>query len=419
MGHVCGDCGREDRLFERGRCAHCALAHRTTLLFGGEDSDVPDHLTGLRDAIVAAPQPRSALNWLNRGAAATLLGEVADGALAPTHEALDRHPQRGAAEYLRRLLVAHELLPDRDEDLARAHRWSHDLLAGVQAPAERLLVTTYANWRVLRRLRRRADATTGPRTPTAHARNQLAAAVRLLEWLHDHDRVLAYTTQDDIDTWLGTAGPGGHLVADFLSWAAEHRHCPRLDVASPDRATGSAMHPDQRWAILARLLHDDTLDLTDRLAGALLLCYAQPLARLAAMTTDQIGRHSDGTTTIRFGADPIVLPEPLATLLRTHLDTRRRHIGVGAPATSPWLFTGHLPGRPLTASRLGQRLGHHGIDARAARRAAMLHLAAQLPAAVLADLLNLSTGTAANWVNHAGGDWSRYAAAIADDNTLE
>jgi hypothetical protein len=47
------------------------------------------------------------------------------------------------------------------------------------------------------------------------------------------------------------------------------------------------------------------------------------------------------------------------------------------------------------------------------RRAALIDLAAQLPAAVLADSLNLSPGTAVRWMHQAGADWNRYAAGIA------
>ena len=46
----------------------------------------------------------------------------------------------------------------------------------------------------------------------------------------------------------------------------------------------------------------------------------------------------------------------------------------------------------------------------------MPHLAAELPAAVLADLLDLTPGTAVGWVNDAGGDWSRYAAALVAES---
>ena len=49
----------------------------------------------------------------------------------------------------------------------------------------------------------------------------------------------------------------------------------------------------------------------------------------------------------------------------------------------------------------------------AARRSALMHLAAQLPAAVLGELLNLHATTAVHWVAAAGGDCNTYAAQIA------
>ncbi len=72
-----------------------------------------------------------------------------------------------------------------------------------------------------------------------------------------------------------------------------------------------------------------------------------------------------------------------------------------------------MPGKPITASQLGERLRALGIYAMPGRRAALTDLAARMPAAVLADLLHLSPGTAVRWVHQAGGDWSRYAAELA------
>lgn len=72
-----------------------------------------------------------------------------------------------------------------------------------------------------------------------------------------------------------------------------------------------------------------------------------------------------------------------------------------------------MPGMPLTPARLGERLRKLGIAAQTGRRAILTHLAAQLPAAVLADLLNLAPTTAVHWVRDAGGDWNRYAAELA------
>ena len=415
--HVCTDCGIEDRLFERGRCARCSLQRRTAALLADDQGHIPAVLEPVAAAIGAARQPYSTLNWLRNGVGAAILAELASSRMEATHHALDTHPNTRGADYLRRLLTAHGALPDRDDELARTDAWTAELLATIERDDDRRLVATYATWRVLRRLRARADRAQGPHTATRHARNQLTAAIALLDWLAARGLTLTQARQGDIDTWL-TTGPAAHHIRDFIGWATQHGRCPPLTIPPATSATGTAMNPDERLDLLARLLHDDTLELTDRVAGSLLLAYAQPLSRITAITLDRIGRDGSGhVATIRFGNDGIRLPEPLASLTGTLIDTPRAYVGLRAPEPSPWLFPGGQPGRPLTPSRLGTRLRKLGIDARAARRAALIHLAAHLPAAVLADLLHLTPGTAVRWVNNAGGDWSRYAAALATETT--
>ena len=179
------------------------------------------------------------------------------------------------------------------------------------------------------------------------------------------------------------------------------------------RTTGAATEADTRWALIARLLHDDTLELTDRVAGAFLLCYGQQLSRIAVMTTEQVHRHDD-VVSLRFGAHDLTVPQPLSVLLTDLIDVgRSHHLGVGSPTTSPWLFPGHLPGRPITPARLGERLRALGIRALPGRRATLLQLAAEVPAAVLAELLHLTPATTTRWTRDAAGDWSRYAADLA------
>lgn len=142
--HACGDCGLEDKLYERGRCARCSLARRAAELLSGSTGTVPTELTTVFEAICAARTPRSALNWLRKGAAATVLAEVASGQLPLTHEALDAHPHPRAADYLRQMLVAGGALAHRDEDLARAERWLGTLLAAIKVTEHRRLVQAFA-----------------------------------------------------------------------------------------------------------------------------------------------------------------------------------------------------------------------------------------------------------------------------------
>jgi hypothetical protein len=309
------------------------------------------------------------------------------------------------------MLTAAGALPARDEELARAGQWLGTVLEAIDPDADRRLVQAYATWQVMRRLRASAAAGDRPRTPTAHARNNIRGAASLLAWLRGRGTTLGACGQADIDQWLHT-GPSACLARDFLAWAAARGHCQQLSVPAPPRATGPAISQAQRWALAARLLHDPTLDPTDRVAGCLLLLYGQPLSRIAAMTTSQLTRR-DGDTFIRLGRHDVPVPGPLADAALQLINDGRSYRGVGSPPATTWLFPGHLPGRPITAARLGERLRSIGIYAQTGRRATLLDLAAQLPAAVLADLLGLHQTTAAKWMHQGGGDWSRYAAQLA------
>ena len=309
------------------------------------------------------------------------------------------------------MLTAAGALPPRDEELARTGQWLAGVLEAIGPPADRRLVQAYATWQVMRRLRASAAAAARPRTPTAHARNNIRAAATLLAWLRDRGTTMDTCRQADIDQWLHT-GPSACLARDFLAWAAARGHCQPLSIPAPPRATGPAISQDQRWKLAARLLHDTALDPTDRAAGCLLLLYGQPLSRIAAMTTSQVTRRGNQTS-IRLGQHDVPVPGPLADALRQLISDGRSYRGVGSPPATTWLFPGHLPGRPITPATLGERLRALGIYAQTGRRAALLDLAAQLPAAVLADLLGLHQTTAAKWMHQAGGDWSRYAAELA------
>ena len=407
---ACTDCGTEDKLYEKRRCARCSLRRRTRELLADPDGTVPPALASVLAAITATRQPRVALNWLRQGAGAALLADAAAGRLPLTHEALDACPRRGGADYLRHVLTASGALPQRDEHLARTEQWLQGLLTGIEPAEDRKLVQAYATWQVMRRLRATAERGQ-PRTPTATARNNIRAAASLLTWLRSRHTTLGACRQGDIDQWLRT-GPSAGLARDFLTWAASRRHAQRLEIPTPARATGASISQDQRWEHAARLLHDDALEPTDRVAGCLLLLYGQPLSRIAVMTTSQVTR-SGQETLIQLGRHHVPVPGPLAGAITQLINDGRSHRGVGSPQQTPWLFPGHLPGRPITPATLGGRLRALGIYAQTGRRAALLDLAAQLPAAVLADLLGLHQNTAAKWMHQAGGDWSRYAAELA------
>ena len=180
LSHVCALCGVEDKLFEKGRCARCSLRDRASDLLAGAGADAIPGLTAVAGAITAARNPYSALNWLRTSGSAAILAEIAAGRTALTHQALDDHPDRRAADYLRHMLTAGAALPARDEALARVELWSREVLDAISEPADRRLVQAYLTWQVLQRLRRRSRTSPGARTVTSGARHQVLAVVAFL-----------------------------------------------------------------------------------------------------------------------------------------------------------------------------------------------------------------------------------------------
>jgi hypothetical protein len=201
-------------------------------------------------------------------------------------------------------------------------------------------------------------------------------------------------------------------VRDFLAWAARQGHCQLFDIPRPPRRAGTAIGDSQRWDLVIRLLHDDSIQVTDRVAGCLVLLFGQNMTRVAAMTTSQVTRHGDGVY-VQFGQHAVPVPSALGSLLLTLIADGKPNTGTGSPAVSQWLFPGLLPGQPITPARLAGRLRALGIPVQAGRRAALTGLAVQLPAAVLAGTVGLQPGTAVRWMHDAGADWNRYAAELA------
>jgi hypothetical protein len=137
--------------------------------------------------------------------------------------------------------------------------------------------------------------------------------------------------------------------------------------------------------------------------------YAQQPATIARLTLDHIQVRDDDTR-IRLGREPVVLPAPLADLVRGLARTRRGHAAIGVPATSPWLFPGGQPGRPISAFQLAERLRQLGLNPAQSRSTALFQLATELPAAVLARTLGIHIAVAVAWQRASSGDWAAYAA---------
>jgi hypothetical protein len=107
------------------------------------------------------------------------------------------------------------------------------------------------------------------------------------------------------------------------------------------------------------------------------LLYAQRPAAISRLTIDHT-RTSGGQVLIRLGDEPVVLPQPVAALALAVVANRRGKAAVGDSGTSPWLFPGGQPGRPISPYALTERLRQLGLQPARDRSTALFQLATEI-----------------------------------------
>ncbi|WP_406238474.1 hypothetical protein [Nocardia sp. NBC_01009] len=315
------------------------------------------------------------MRWLKKKSVAPVLADLAADRLALTHEALDELPDSKPLAHLRRVLIGVGALPERDEHMVRTEQLIDRILAARTNPEHRKVLHRYTTWQLVRRLRQRNNGRVTTIQQFDSVRQRTYAAVAFLDWLTEHQLTLGTCGQADLDRWLtddttANRGPAGH----FIRWAHKNK---LISVRIPAHRWMGPTRPlddHHRWDVARRLLHDDTLKAEDRLAGLLVLLYAQTPAAICRMTIVDLETGS-APVRLHLGTAPIYLPEPVGDLARVVAEKRKGHATIGALTPSIWLFPGGQPGRPISTGHLVQRLNKLGIRPGADRSTALFQLA--------------------------------------------
>jgi hypothetical protein len=297
--------------------------------------------------------------------------------------------------------------------MARLERWITTVTSDRGDPGQQHMLHHYAVWHLLRRLRRRTAGTDTTHDQLVGVRQHVKAAIAFLDWLTARDLTLADCRQNDLDAWIaGGQARYRRETGHFIRWAKKQKltslDFPATRWGGPSRVIDT----EDRWEQARRLLHDATLNPEDRVAGLLVLLYAQWPSVISRLTLGHV-HADDQQVKLSLGREPVILPEPLAGLVRQLLASRRGHAAIGDDGASAWLFPGGQPGRPISSYRLAERLREHGIHSGQARSTALFQLATDLPAAVLARLLGIHITVAVAWQRASAGDWAAYAAEVS------
>lgn len=176
----------------------------------------------------------------------------------------------------------------------------------------------------------------------------------------------------------------------------------------PQAITRNAPLPEpDRIALLGRLLSSHHLPLRSRVAGVIVLLYAQPLSRIVRLTVDDLTRDGDQVL-LRLGEPPSPVPAPVAELLLAWI-AQRDNMNTATNPNSRWLFPGRRAGQPMHPRSLGALVTKLGIPTTTGRTAAIQQHVLTMPAPVVADALGYHPVTTTKIATQAGTTWSRYA----------
>ncbi|MFC4606910.1 hypothetical protein ACFO9E_03590 [Streptomyces maoxianensis] len=138
-----------------------------------------------------------------------------------------------------------------------------------------------------------------------NVRCHVNAAGNFLAWLAGEGLTLGTCTQADLERWMtDPAFRYRDETGHFVRWSVQHRHAHDLTCGAI-RWTGpqGTIDSEKRWADARRLLNDNELPTTDRVAGLLLILYAQKISTISQLTIDDIDITGE-TVAITFGTRP-------------------------------------------------------------------------------------------------------------------
>ena len=200
---VCGNLGLGRRATKNGKpwCFACQATEHIDSVLAGADGEIPAKLKDVRDVLVARAGVPSLVSSWRRTRSLRLLARLAEQPDQITHDVLDAEGDRFSVTYLRALLVATGVLPERDEQASRLDRWATALLADVEPVEHRQLLTRYARWHVIARAKPDRHGELRPNVAD-RCRQEIRIAQRFLAHLLERGTDLDQCRQADIDAWF-------------------------------------------------------------------------------------------------------------------------------------------------------------------------------------------------------------------------
>ncbi len=291
----CVSCGDETEIYSGGRCLRCVLRMTAQRLLTNPNTNaIAPQLQIIVDALTTMQRPNSGLTWIRQPHVQCALRELARHPTL-THDVLDQLPPGRTTNYVRSLLVEYGALPSRDEKLAQFQSWAATAQKRITGPEHRKLIARFIRWNLEKRLH-----SMNPVTDSAflRAKQTTTVTIEFCNWLTaEHGITIAQLSQAHIDRWQSTGPTTREHIIRFIKWAIKARLVASdLEVTPHRRGTAPRMSITQQNAVIEKVAHQQTLHPRDRLAGILVIVFAQRAEDVAALTWKQITITADTVT---------------------------------------------------------------------------------------------------------------------------
>ena len=408
----CRTCAHEGEIYRDGQCARCALRDNLDHLTPQpRRADIKRVRSAMIEALCRAQRPESVMTWMRNADAREILKDLMTGTIACTHESFDEFPHSKTTEHFRSILEQHGLLPRRDHYLAIFEKWLAAKEAAADTPETWAMAYRFATWHHLRRIRAQSVPGDSSEGAVRSAKQEITEVIKFLNWLHHtHARTAQTSTQLDVDQYLQSGPTTRHLIRTFFVWCRANHINTSVEIAHRYAKTTPTLTDEQRLQWIQTLMRGNVTSLHQRVAGLLMLLYAQPLTRVVAL---EIGDLQLTPTEMRIslGTEPTPVPAPFAVLIYELLEHRPNLQTTGSDTM--YLFPGYRPGRHLHAQTVMKELRRLGINLHGARNSALDNLVKLAPPPIVADMLGYSYQVTERHAALAATTYSRYAQSLA------
>jgi hypothetical protein len=396
-------------MWNAGQCERCYLRELCVAYFSDSLGVISNENLAVHDVLMSTADPKNAIRWLTRSAAAKEIGAIIKSGRRIVREDFAGTELGRPMTFARDLFISAGVFANVVDDTGPLATWFASRLSERTLSTEmRSIAKQFAQWVVYRDFRRLSRRQTAELN-LKYSKNVLRGTLDFLHWLHSRGETLSSCNQAEIDVYFNTETTTIDDSRKFISWAVFKKYIRIIELPKRRKKNPVVASEEDRIKTLSRFLHDESLSIEIRAAGLLVGVYGQMPGRLRKLKKTDVLKNDNIVSIVGGREEPLELDDEIGNIVWRLRNRDVVHSGLASGAQNSWLFEGFRPGRPISDCALQRRFSLIGVKINGLRSAALIALGREVELPIVAGLLGISIDTAYRWWAAAGGKFKGYA----------